>query len=426
MYKTAEIVVVGSEFFSRDKRDTNSIYLTEELEKRGIRVLSKSVVADDLEELTRVVKQGLSAVDLVISTGGLGPTEDDRTREAAARAVGAKLEYQAPIEEELKRRFSRRGRTMSENNLRQAYVPAGCSILANETGTAPGFHCRFRGASFVALPGPPREMQAMFGQFLESVAEELPTETQVVVRRTLRVSGLGESDMDRRISEFYKDLTNPEVTINFSPHDLEIHITAKAESTEAAEELIQPLVTAFRERLDGFLFSEHDRSLAEVVVEQLRDCGSTLALAESVTGGQVAHSLCSVAGASEVFLGSLVTYTNGCKRALLGVKESTLEAKSAVSEEVALEMVEGLRERTGAQICLSCTGYAGPGGGTEECPVGTVFVGFSTPERTTVRRISLPGSRNLIRSRATQAMLFLLFRYLRKKKESERPPSLSS
>ena len=255
----------------------------------------------------------------------------------------------------------------------------------------------------------------MFHSFLDKHKDRLPSDTLVSARRTLRVTGLGESDMDRRIADLYRELSNPEVTINFTPHDLEIHLTAKAGSLEQGEALMKPLVLEIEERLRGFLFSTEDESLPQVVVNRLGRAGLTLASAESVTGGLLAHQICSVPGASQVLKGSIVSYTEECKRALLGVRAETLEKYSAVSEEVAREMVEGLAERTGASLCLSSTGYAGPGGGTKNDPVGTVYIGFKSPEKTTVRRLSLPGSRNLVRSRAAQAMLFMVFRYLDKR-----------
>ena len=253
----------------------------------------------------------------------------------------------------------------------------------------------------------------MFFDFLAQNQSKLPSESQVKVRRTLRVTGLGESDMDRRIADLYKEVENPEVTINFTPHDLEIHLTAAAPSVEMGEALMAPLVTAMQERLEGFLFSVNDESLAEVVVRMAGAAGFKVALTESLTGGHAAHKICSVAGASEVFWGSVVAYSEEAKHKLLGVELATLEEHTAVSEAVALEMVEGLHEVSGAHLCVSCTGYAGPSGGTEDDPVGTVYLGFRSPQRTTVRRISLPGSRNLVRSRTTQAILFLLFKYLK-------------
>lgn len=413
MYKTAQIIVVGSEFFSRDKRDTNSLWLTEELEKRGVRVLDKSIVADDLETLTRVVKQGLESTDLVISTGGLGPTEDDRTRDAVARALERELVFHPEIAEELERRFALRGRTMAENNRRQAYIPDGSWVVPNETGTAPGFLCQDETGHFLALPGPPREMMGMFELFLEKQADSFGGEL-VVLRRTLRVTGLGESDMDRMIADLYKDLTNPEVTINFTPRGLEIHLTTRAPGMERAEEMTEPLIRAMKERLEGFLYSDDGRELAEVVVDMLGRAGLTVACAESVTGGHFAHSLCSVGGASQVFLGGVVSYTEQTKRDFLGVSEDVLQEFSAVSQQTALEMVQGIKKKTGADLSLACTGFAGPTGGTEADPVGTVYVAFSSPQKTTVKRLSIPGSRNLMRARTTQAMLYILFRYLSK------------
>lgn len=415
MFKTAEILVVGSEFFSRDKIDTNSVWLTEQLERRGVRVLSKSVVSDDLEQLSRVIRRGLESVDLVISTGGLGPTEDDRTREAAARAFGVELEHRKDLEDEIRQRFARRGIEMAENNRRQAFVPEGATAIPNPNGSAPGFTINNESTRFLALPGPPGEMQGMFGGFLETFQSLLPEDALVTVRRTLRVTGLGESDMDRRIADLYKDLRNPEVTINFTPHDLEIHLTGKAGSEAEGQALLDPLATAIAERLEGFLFSTEDHSLPEVVVSLLTRCGLRLATAESVTGGHVAHKICSVPGASDVFSGSVVAYTAECKEKMLGVSAQTIEQFGVVSEQVAREMVEGVARLMEVPLALACAGYAGPGGGTEENPVGTVYVAFLTPKGTTVKRLSLPGSRNLIRSRATQAMLFLLFRYLRKR-----------
>lgn len=412
-YKTAQIIVVGSEFFSRDKRDTNSIWLTEQLERQGVRVVSKCIVSDDLDTLTQVVDQGFESADLIISTGGLGPTEDDRTREAISRAGNRELIYHPEIAEELEERFAKRGRTMSENNRRQACIPEGSWIVENRSGTAPGFLVETERGKVLALPGPPREMQPMFELFLEREKEAFAANQTVVARRTLRVAGLGESDMDRMISDLYKDLTNPEVTINFTPRDLEIHLTCKAPDEKQAEALMDPLVSAISERLDGYLFSAHDQSLAEVVVGLLAERGLKLAAAESVTGGHFAHSLCSVSGASEVFLGSTVAYTHETKTALLGVESASLKAHSAVSEVVASEMARGVKQRTGADLAISCTGYAGPGGGTEEDPVGTAYIAFSSLERESVKRYSVPGSRNLMRARVTQAMLYLLFRYLR-------------
>ncbi len=414
-YKTAEIIVVGSEFFTRSKIDTNSIWLTEQLEKRGIRVLAKRVVADNLHSLSSAFIDAMRGVDLVISTGGLGPTADDRTRDAFARACEVELEHIQEVEDDIAARFASRGRTMSENNRRQALIPAGAQVLPNANGTAPGFHLDFHNSTLLSLPGPPREMTALYDIFASRNETRFPSGEMIAVGRILRVTGLGESDMDRRICDLYQAVENPEVTVNFNADGLEIHLTARAENEAAAEVLLDPMVQAMEERLDGYLFSTDDSPLEAVVIRQLTEVGMKVALAESVTGGMVASKLASVPGASAALVGSLVTYTNEMKQEWLGVQGETLEQHTAVSEAVALEMVQGALQRSQADLALSCTGYAGPGGGTEADPVGTVYVGFATPEKTTVRRLSLPGERNLLRARIAQAMMYMMFRYLRKR-----------
>lgn len=409
MFKTAEIIVVGSEFFSRFKPDSNSLWLTEQLEKRGVRVLSKRTVADDLEALTAAFREAADGVDLVISTGGLGPTVDDRTRDAVAAASGKKLCYHQEIVDDIAAKFARRGREMAPNNEQQAYIPEGAELLENPNGTAPGFFLDLGRGKVLVLPGPPREMSAMYGRFAELCESLFPVGEGTTLARILKVAGLGESDMDRRISDLYRDLTNPEVTINFTPHDLEVHLTARATTAEQASELLTPLVAKITERLEGYLFSTEGATLAEVVSRKLRERGLKVAFAESLTGGQAAHRLACVPGASDVLAGGVVAYTEAAKQALLGVKKETLEGFSVVSEEVAKEMAEGLYRAIECDVAVSCTGYAGPTGGTERDPVGTAYLGMHYKGTTTSLRVCVPGDRNLVRTRVVQAMLFWLY-----------------
>jgi nicotinamide-nucleotide amidase len=413
MFKTAEIIVVGSEFFTRFKPDSNSVWLTEQLERRGIRVLAKRIVADDLEALTAAYKEATARVDLVISTGGLGPTEDDRTRDAVAAACGLELRFHQEIVDDIVAKFALRGRIMGANNERQAYIPQGADLLNNPNGTAPGFFLRVWESMLVVLPGPPREMSHLYEQFAERAQSLYPVDNVVIASRILKVAGLGESDMDRRIADLYRNLSNPEVTINFTPSDLEIHLTARAGSSEQAEALLDPLVAQMEQRLEGFLFSNQGATLAEVVSNRLRDLGLTVALAESLTGGMVAHRLASIAGASDVLAGGIVAYSEAAKHTLLGVEESTLKEHSAVSEAVALEMAQGVCRRFGTRLGLSCTGYAGPTGGNESDPVGTAYIGLCHDGATSCLRVCVPGDRNLVRTRVAQAMLFRLFRDVR-------------
>lgn len=409
MFKTAEIIVVGSEFFTRFKPDSNSLWLTEQLEKRGIRVLAKRIVADDLEALTAAYKESTRRVDLVVSTGGLGPTEDDRTRDAVAAAAGLELIFRQEIADDITAKFALRGRVPSENNRRQALIPQGAEVLENRQGTAPGFYLRVWECMLLVLPGPPREMRPLYENFSERAQTLYPVGEVVTVGRVLKVAGLGESDMDRRIADLYRDLTNPEVTTNFTPHDLEIHLTARAPTEEQAEEMLAPLVLGMSERLEGYLFSTQGETLAEVVSQRLRDRGLTVGLAESVTGGMLSHRLAAVPGASDLLKGGIVAYTEASKQALLGVRPETLQAHGVVSESVAREMAEGALVRVGADIGLACTGYAGPTGGTERDPVGTAYLALATEAGTSARRVSVPGDRNLVRTRVAQAMLFWLF-----------------
>jgi nicotinamide-nucleotide amidase len=410
MFKTAEIIVVGSEFFTRFKPDSNSLWLTEQLERRGVKVLAKRIVADDLGSLTAAYRETAARVDLVVSTGGLGPTEDDRTRDAISAALGLPLIFHQEIVDDIGAKFALRGRVMAENNERQAYIPQGAEVLDNPNGTAPGFYLAAGPAMLLVLPGPPREMKGLYERFAERCQSRYPVGEVVTAARVLKVVGLGESDMDRRIADLYKDLTNPEVTINFTAHDLEIHLTARAASLEAAEAMLDPLVEKMRQRLEVHLFSTKGEMLAEVVSELLRSRGLTVALAESLTSGLVAHRLASVAGASDLLLGGVVAYTEPAKRKLLGVSPESLREHGVVSETVAREMAEGARDLFGSALALSCTGYAGPAGGSDKDPVGTAYLALCRQGETRAMRVCVPGDRNLVRTRVAQAMLFWLYR----------------
>ena len=420
MFKTAEILVVGSEFFTRFKRDSNSVWLTEQLERRGVRVVAKRTVADDLEALTAAFRESAARVDLVISTGGLGPTEDDRTRDAVALAFGRPLVSRPELLEQIAARFALRGRPMSPNNERQALIPEGATALENPNGTAPGFCLEHQHCHVLVLPGPPREMSHLYDVFAAGQIPQYPVGTVLSAARILKVTGIGESDMDALIADLYKDIVNPELTINFTASDLEIHLTARATTVEQAEGLLQPMVAQIAARLKGYLFSEEGASLAEVISQILRSQGLTIAFGESLTGGMAAHRLASVPGASELLAGGVVAYTAPAKEKLLGVSAETLKRFTAVSSEVALEMALGAHRAFGTDIAMSCTGFAGPDGGTAEDPVGTAYLGLYRDGEVKFRRVSVPGDRNLVRSRVVQAMFYWLFQELQAETPSTR------
>jgi len=406
--RCAEIIAVGSELLSSERVDTNSLWLTEQLNRLGLEVIAKAVVGDDLGRLTEMIRTAVERTPLVIVTGGLGPTEDDLTRDAVALATGCPLALDAAVLEELTAKFARRGREMAPNNKRQAMVPEGAEVLPNPQGTAPGLYLARGDHQLVILPGPPRENRPMFAQ---EVVQRLPLGEQRLARTVLHVSGLGESDMDALIAPLYKPLDNPTTGILFTPVDLEIHLTARGTSLEECERLNTELADRMAEKLGKNLYSR-GLSMEEVVGLELKRRGQTVATAESLTGGLIGERLTRVAGSSAYFLGALVTYSESAKEKLLGVPTALLREHSAVSAAVAEAMAAGARERTGADYGLAVTGYAGPGGGTEADPVGTFYVGLADAAGTTSKRFQVPGERELVRTRCSQAALD----YLRRKR----------
>lgn len=408
---SVEIIAVGSELLTPERVDTNSLWLTAQLNELGFEVTAKSIIGDHRERLTQAYRQALASADIVISTGGLGPTEDDVTRDCAAEALGVPLEPWDSLWEDLKAKFARMGRPIPENNRRQSFVLRGGESLPNPNGTAPGQWFGRQGGALVLLPGPPRELKPMFSNHVMERLRPLAG-ANVLVRRTLKVYGLGESAMDELLAPLYPQ--HPEVTVTtlFTPLDLEVHLLANAATSQLGMAKLLPLEQAVRDVLGVYVYGESQQSLAEVVGQQLLSAGQTLVTAESLTGGLVAQRMTEVAGSSRYFLGSFVTYSEDLKHRLLGVPEGMLAQYSAVSAPVAEAMASGARERSGANYGLSLTGYAGPDGGTEDDPVGTVYLGLAGPTGVESRRVKFPGDRELVRSRSAQAALDWLRRTL--------------
>lgn len=408
---SVEIIAVGSELLTPERVDTNSLWLTAQLNELGFEVTAKSIIGDHRERLTQAYRQALASADIVISTGGLGPTEDDVTRDCAAEALGVPLEPWDSLWEDLKAKFARMGRPIPENNRRQSFVLRGGESLPNPNGTAPGQWFGREGGALVLLPGPPRELKPMFSNHVMERLRPLAG-ANVLVRRTLKVYGLGESAMDELLAPLYPQ--HPEVTVTtlFTPLDLEVHLLANAATSQLGMAKLLPLEQAVRDVLGVYVYGESQQSLAEVVGQQLLSAGQTLVTAESLTGGLVAQRMTEVAGSSRYFLGSFVTYSEDLKHRLLGVPEGMLAQYSAVSAPVAEAMASGARERSGANYGLSLTGYAGPDGGTEDDPVGTVYLGLAGPTGVESRRVKFPGDRELVRSRSAQAALDWLRRTL--------------
>jgi nicotinamide-nucleotide amidase len=407
----AEILAVGSELLAPTRHETNGAYITGRLQEAGVEVGARVTVADDHELLASAFRGALARADLVIATGGLGPTADDLTREAAAHALDRPIVRDAAILESLKARFARYNRVMAAVNAKQADVIEGARVLPNRNGTAPGQALEVGGRMLFLLPGPPWEMEAMFeADVFPRIAERAGG--AVLRTRVLRIASMAESDVEQLVAPVYSTFQNPRTTILGGAGDVELHLTASGSSPAAAEGAIEELAGLIRARLPGRIYSEDGRRLPAVVGALLRERSLTLALAESCTGGLLAARLTEVSGASAFLDRALVTYSNAAKVDLLGVEASLIERHGAVSEEVARAMAEGARSSAAASIGIGITGIAGPEGGSAEKPVGLVYVALSGAAGTRVRRALFPGDRDRIRQQATQAAMEMVRRGL--------------
>ena len=408
---TAEIIAIGSELLAPDRSDTNSLWLTEKLNSIGIEVKLKTIVGDDDARLEEAIKDAVRRSRVVITTGGLGPTEDDITRKVAARALGRRLLLDEKVLDWIRARFESFGRKMPERNSRQAMVIDGSEVLDNPNGTAPGLFIEHEGTSVALLPGPPREMKPMFENFvLPRLAQK--SGNLRVVRRVLRVAGMGESAVDELIAPVYLQYENPQTTILFNQTEIEIQLTARARTNQEAETLLDRISLQLEERLGKAIFSFAGETMEEVVALKLTVGRYSLATAESCTGGLIAQRLTALPGASKYFIEGVVAYSNDAKTRTLGVEPILLLEHGAVSAPVAEAMAEGIRTRAGTDFGLSVTGIAGPEGGSEEKPVGLVYIALADDAHTEHRKLKLPGDRHLIRWRASQAALDLLRRRL--------------
>ena len=409
IHPDAEIVAVGSEMLTSQRIDTNSLFVTDQLNALGVEVRRKVIVGDDRELLASAVRDALERVDLVILTGGLGPTEDDLTREAAAQALGRPLEFRQDLCDAIEARFRRRQRKMAENNKRQAYLVQGADVLPNPNGTAVGQWIEQDGRVVMLLPGPPGELKPMFAnECVPRLTTRLPP--QVIRARFYRVTGMTESDLDHLIAPVYTKYTNPATTILASPGDIQIHLRARAGSPEEAERLVQEAGEPIEQLLGERIFSRNGDALETVLGALLRERGASVAVAESLTGGMVAERITSVPGSSDYFTGGFLVYSNHAKESLLGIDPGLIERHTAVSAEVAQAMAEHARARTGAAYAISTTGEAGPESATG-APPGTVYIGLAGPSEAAVaRKFNMPGDRTRVRMFATQAALDALRR----------------
>lgn len=407
-----ELIAVGTEILLGNIVNTNSAYLSEKCAELGLAVYYQSVVGDNPDRMKSVIKTALDRSDVIILTGGLGPTEDDLTKEITAEVMGFPLVEDAHTRELMEaylKEYEKNHpqRRITKNNYKQTMVPEGAIVMDNHNGTAPGLIMEKKGKTAILLPGPPNEMVPMFE---ESVYPYLrKKQPEIIYSRMVKISGIGESQVAEEIQDLIDKQTNPTIAPYAKTGEVHLRVTAKAEDEKKCKEMIKPIVRELKKRFGKNVFAtREDKTLEEAVVDLLKEKNMTLSLAESCTGGAVAARIVNVPGASDALMCGYVTYTNRAKRKCLGVKKSTLNKEGAVSAKCAKEMAKGGAKAARTDVCLSVTGLAGPGGGTKETPVGTVFMGCTCAGKTTTREFHFTGNRSRIRGQAVaQALTFI-------------------
>lgn len=402
----AEVVSVGTELLLGQIVDTNAAFIGRMLAEVGIGSLQRQTVGDNLDRVTKAISAAMARADLVITIGGLGPTEDDLTRDAVAAALGEELTLDPELEVQLRQLFAKRNLPWLDTQLRQAMRPQSSRPLPNPNGTAPGLICEKEGKIVICLPGPPSELGPMVEDFVRPFLAER-SGGGIILSRVVRIIGVGESMVEAKVKDL---ITSDNPTVAPLAHTGEVHlrITARAANRTQAAELIRPVEDAIRSRLGKAIYGCDADTLEGSCLELLRERSATVAIAESCTGGMLGARLTSIAGSSDVVVGGAITYANSMKVKLLGVTEETLVQHGAVSAECAKEMAVGVKELCSADYTLAVTGIAGPGGGSIEKPVGLVYIGVVAPGSIEAYEYNFAGSRDMIRQRSVQAALFRL------------------
>lgn len=402
----AELISIGTEILLGDIVNTNAQFLAKELAVLGIDVYHQSVIGDNEERILKAFKEAFDRCDIIITTGGLGPTQDDLTKELGAKYFNRKLILHEPSLEWIKKYLDINEEEVLEANKNQAYFPEGSIILPNEKGTAPGAIICENNKTLIILPGPPKEMEAMFSNHVTKYLSKLTND--IIKSKTLRIFGIGESLMAKKLDDIIKNSKNPTVAPYAKEYEVTLRITAKEKSEEKCDELMKNKVDEIKSLIGEYIYGEDETSLENVVAELLCKKKLSISIAESCTGGMIAATLISYPGISEIFKEGVVTYSNEAKVKRLGVKEETLSKFGAVSEETAREMVMGIAKSLNTDIAISSTGIAGPGGGTEDKPVGLVYIGIYIKGDIIVERLNLKGDREAVRKKATLNALNLL------------------
>lgn len=405
--KKASIVSIGNEILSGLTVDTNAAYLSGQMASIGLPVVSGYTVGDSIGSIVRAIKQACNDADIILVTGGLGPTDDDLTRQGVAELLGVPLKFENELLQKIKQRYASRNIEMSEINKVQAFLPTGTKPLANNHGTAPGIAAEHEGKLIFVMPGVPGEMKHMFA---ESVLDRVKQQVmgQVVVARRLKCFGTGESNIAELLGSMMKRDRNPVINCTVTCGVITLHIIATAENQTIAKEMIEKDEKHLRSLLGDLVYGSGDESLAEVVGKKLRHAGKTVAVAESCTGGLICKMITDMPGASEYFLRGWVTYSNEAKIDELGMEKKLIEEHGAVSQEVAMAMAKGARLVAGADFGISITGIAGPGGGNELKPVGLVYIGLDSDRGCQVKNFVFSHDRSFVRKRTAQTALNIL------------------
>lgn len=402
----AEIITVGTEILLGDIVNTNSQFLAKELASIGVEVYYQETVGDNETRLLNLLEEAFKRSDIVITTGGLGPTNDDITKEIAAKYFNQELVFYSDLWENIKSYFEKLGLKPTENNKKQAYFPKDCIILDNPNGTAPGVILKKENKMIILLPGPPKEMIPMFNNKVKSYLQSLTD--YKLVSKTLRFIGIGESELEEKLIDIINSQSNPTIAPYAKENEVTLRITAKSKDDEKANDLIKSIEEKIKDRVGKYIYGYDDTTLEETVAKLLVKNNMTIAVSESCTGGMVSSKLIDYPGISQSFIEGCVTYSNEAKMNRLGVKKETLDKYGAVSSETAIEMAVGIAKNLNTNIGLSTTGVAGPGGGTDEKPVGLVYIGIYINGDVKVKKCNFSGSRDKIRSRATNEALNLL------------------
>ena len=406
----AELICVGTELLMGQVLNTNAHFIAKELAPSGIDMYHQIVVGDNPKRLTEAIETALSRADVVLLSGGLGPTDDDLTKETVARVMGQELILYEDEWKKIVSYFESKGRTVAPNNKKQAMFPADAIILENPKGTAPGCIMEADGKAAILMPGPPRELRPMFANLV--LPRLLEKAGHRLYSRELRIFGMGESDVTYRLDDLIKHQTNPTIAPYAKTGEVTLRVTARCKDDNEGEALVLPVIETIKATLGDVVYDTNGRELAEVCHHALIEAGKTLAVSESCTGGRLADAFINYPGSSAYFIEGDVTYSNDAKMRRLGVRKETLDTVGAVSEECAREMAEGTRKAAGTDFALSTTGYAGPDGGEPDKPVGTVFIALASADGTTVKRLNLFGDRDRIRHSAMLNALDLLRRKL--------------